>query len=178
MSFKIDIPGADTIIMVSNERRYKMHSAQLTQSCRGFAHLLQLPGPNLSREGLRVGIRYLLVLQDFDEVNNKPIYPVFRRVAVNQDGRPTASFGMMHEGDKNPRVRPGLFSDYDRLLRVFVNQPVIFHDQSVDTLLPDSLGLLEVAERLGAVSFLLPWLDMILTDDHRYPWSQSSWKTT
>jgi hypothetical protein len=156
MSFKIDIPGADTIIIVSNERRYKMHSAQLVQSCRGFAHLLKVPGPNLSREGHRVGIRYLLVLQDFDEVNNKPIYPVFRRVPVDQDGRPAASFGLMHESDKNPRVRPGLFSDYDRLLRVFVNQPVAFDDKNVDALLPDSLGLLEVAERLGAVGFLLP----------------------
>jgi hypothetical protein len=152
MSFQIDIPGADTIIMVSNERRYKMHSAQLIQSSRGFAHLLEIPGPNLSREGLRIGIRYLIVLQDFDEANNKPIYPVFRRIAVDQDGRPGQKFGLMHESDKNPRVRPTLFYDYDRLLRVFVNMPVAFEDKSIDRLLSDSMGLLEVAERLGAVS--------------------------
>jgi hypothetical protein len=178
MSLMIDIPGADTIIMVSNERRYRMHSAQLIQSSRGFAHLLEVPGPNLSREGLRVGIRYLIILQDFDEASNKPIYPVFRRITVDQDGRPAHKFGLMHESDKNPRVRPTLFFDYDRLLRVFVNMPVTFEDKNVDALLPDSMGLLEVAERLGAVSPPAAMVSYDINQSYRCLWSKRSWRTT
>ena len=156
MSLQIEVPGADTLVMVSNERRYKLHSAQLTQASLGFAHLLSVPGPSLSREGLRIGIRYLLVLQDFDEATNKYIYPVFRRIPVDHECRPVRKYSLMHENEENPRIRPTLFTDYDRLLRVFVNQPVTFDDKSVDSLLPDSMGLLEVAERLGSVCFLIP----------------------
>ncbi|KAI4741421.1 hypothetical protein E4T50_08113 [Aureobasidium sp. EXF-12298] len=154
MAYQIEIPGADTMVMVSTERKYKLHSAQLIQASRGFAQLLSVPGPNLSREGLRDGTRYLLVLQDFDEATNRHIHPIFRRIPTNQHGTPTKSFSLMHDGEKKPHFRSTLFADYDRLLRIFVNQPVAFNDKSVDALLPDSLGLLEVAERLGALSMV------------------------
>lgn len=156
MAMQIDIPGADTLVMVSSESRYKLHSAQLIQTAEAFAYLLQVPGPNLSRDGQRAGgVRYLLVLQDFDEDTKRYIYPTFRRIPVNQDGRPLKKYSLMHENEDNPRIRPTLFADYDRLLHIFVNQPVTFNDKSVDTLLSDFMGLLEVAERLGAVSLLL-----------------------
>jgi hypothetical protein len=153
---QIDIPGGDTLVIVSSESRYKLHSAQLMQAADAFADLLRIPGPTLSREGQHIGIRYLLVLQDFDEATRRYIYPTFRRIPVDQVGRPLKKYSLMHENEENPRIRPTLFADYDRLLHIFVNQPVAFNDKSVDTLLPDSLGLLEVAERLGAVSLLLP----------------------
>lgn len=156
MAMKIEIPGADTLVMVSSESRYKLHSAQLIQAAEAFAYLLQVPGPKLSRDGQLAGVRYLLVLQDFDEDTKRFIYPAFRRIPVDQSGRPLKKYSLMHENEYNPRIRPSLFADYDRLLRIFVNQPVAFNDKSVDTLLPDFMGLLEVAERLRAVSSLIP----------------------
>ncbi|KAH0395369.1 hypothetical protein KCU89_g10402, partial [Aureobasidium melanogenum] len=63
-SFKIEVPAGDTVILVSTESRYKMHSTQLIQASGCFANLLRTAGPVLSREGLRAGLRYLLVLQD------------------------------------------------------------------------------------------------------------------
>lgn len=152
---QIEIPAADTLVIVSSESRYKLHSAQLIQAAKAFASLLEVPGPNLSREGQRVGIRYLLILQDFDEKRKTYIYPTFRRIPVDQNGRPLQKYSLMHENEDNPRIRPTLFADFDRLLRIFVNQPVAFNDKNVDTLLPDFMGLLEVAERLGAVSLLV-----------------------
>lgn len=177
MAMKIEIPGADTLVMVSSESRYKLHSAQLIQAAQTFAFLLQAPGPNLSREGQRVGIRYLLVLQDFDEGTRRYIYPSFRRIPVDQTGRPLKKYSLMHENEENPRIRPTLFADFDRLLHIFVNQPVTFNDKSVDTLLPDFMGLLEVAERLGAVSSLLTALSTLLIKGCSCPWSPSSSRT-
>ncbi|CAD0106901.1 unnamed protein product, partial [Aureobasidium uvarum] len=155
ISFKVNVPGADTIILVSNESRYKMHSTQLSLASACFADLLSAPGPLLSREGLRVGIRYLIVLQDFDEkTTNKLSKPVFRRVPVDSNGRPSQTYATMHESDQNPHIRASLFSDYERLLRIFANQPISFDDKTIDTLLPDAMGLVEVAERAGSVSMV------------------------
>ncbi|KAH0137043.1 hypothetical protein KCU67_g15878, partial [Aureobasidium melanogenum] len=133
---------------------YKMHSTQLIQASGCFANLLRTAGPVLSREGLRAGLRYLLVLQDFDEATNRPIHPVFRRIPLDNNGRAQKKYSLMHESDQNPRFRSSLFSDYDRLLRTFANQPVTLDDKSIDTLLPDSMGLIEVAEKLDAVSMI------------------------
>lgn len=155
MSFKIEVPAGDTIILVSTESRYKMHSTQLMQASGCFADLLSTAGPPLSREGVRAGLRYLLVLQDFDEVTNRSIHPVFRRIPVDNNGRAQKKYSLMHESDKSSRFRPSLFSDYDRLLRTFANQPVTLDDKSIDSLLPDSMGLIEVSERLDAVGRLL-----------------------
>ncbi|KAK6005530.1 hypothetical protein QM012_007172 [Aureobasidium pullulans] len=154
MSFKIEIPTGDAVIFVSTERRYKMHSTQLIQASGCFADLLSTAGPALSREGVRAGLRYLLVLQDFDEATNRPIQPVFRRIPVDNNGRAQKKFSLMHESDKSTRFRSSLFSDYDRLIRTFANQSVSLDDKSIDTLLPDSLGLIEVAEKLDAVSMI------------------------
>ncbi|KAH0356095.1 hypothetical protein KCU83_g1316, partial [Aureobasidium melanogenum] len=153
-SFKIEVPAGDTIILVSTESRYKMHSTQLIQASGCFANLLSTAGPALSREGLRAGLRYLLVLQDFDEATNRPIRPIFRRIPIDNNGRAQKKYSLMYESDQNPRFRSSLFSDYDRLLRTFANQPVTLDDKSIDTLLPDSMGLIEVAEKLDAVSMI------------------------
>ncbi|KAH0368499.1 hypothetical protein KCU65_g4062, partial [Aureobasidium melanogenum] len=154
MSFKIEVPSGDTIILVSTDSRYKLHSTQLTQASGYFANLLSTAGPALSREGARAGLRFLLVLQDFDEATNRPIHPVFRRIPLDSNGRAQKKYSLMHEGDQSTRYRSSLFSDYDRLLRTFANQPVPLDDKSIDTLLPDSMGLIEVAEKLDAVSMI------------------------
>ncbi|THX59763.1 hypothetical protein D6D06_01795 [Aureobasidium pullulans] len=151
MSYQVEVPTADTIVVVSTDRKYKLHSAQLVQCSSRFAEMLQTAGPNLSREGLKQGTRYMLCLQDFDETSTRPIKPVFRRIPIDKDGKPTKKVTMMHEGDKGYRFRPSLFSDYDRLLRSIANQPIVLNDKSIETVLPDAMGLIEVAEYLGSV---------------------------
>ncbi|KAI4715500.1 hypothetical protein E4T48_08330 [Aureobasidium sp. EXF-10727] len=155
MAFKVDVPGADTVIVVSNESRYRLHSSQLSLASGCFADLLSTPGPSLSSEGLRMGIRYLVVLQDFDEKTaNKLTKPVFRRIPVDNTGRPAQTYAVIHESDQNPHIRASLFADYERLLRIFANQAVSFDDKTIDTLFPDAMGLVEVAERVGSVSMV------------------------
>ncbi|KAI5204175.1 hypothetical protein E4T39_03707 [Aureobasidium subglaciale] len=163
MSFLVETPGADTVIVVSTDRKYKLHSAQLMQCSTRFSDLLQDGGPpTLSREALKAGVHYMVCLQDHDEATGRHIIPTFRRIQVNKDGKPTKGFSQMHESDKSTRFRPSIFSDYERLIRVFANQPITLNDKSIETLLPDAMGLIEVAEKLGSVSMIAKLIEISL----------------
>ncbi|KAI5243504.1 hypothetical protein E4T42_07314 [Aureobasidium subglaciale] len=163
MSFLVETPGADTVIVVSADRRFKLHSAQLMQCSTLFSELLQAGGPPvLPREALKAGVRYMVCLQDHDDATNRHITPTFRRIQVNKDGKPTKGYSQIYESDRSTRFRPSIFSDYERLIRVFANQPIALNDKSIETLLPDAIGLIEVAEKLGSVSMVAKLIEISL----------------
>lgn len=151
MGYNIQVPGADTVVIVSSERKYKLHSAQLKQCSGLFNELLLSPGAGLSSQGRKAGVRFLICLQSHDEHTNEEIRPQFRRVPLNTDGRPVRAFSQIYEGDQNNGVRPGLFTGYDKLIGSFCNRQVKLNNESIATLLHDSVGLVEVAEDLGSV---------------------------
>ena len=134
-------------IVISPMRRFELHLGVLRRCSPVLADLLRHEGPKLSKKAATRGvkIRYRLVLEPVGQTFR------FRRVELNNDGRTVDGSGVGC-WNENGRVPPPEFHYYHMLFAAFYNLDLQMDKSSVGTVLRDAMGVLMVAENLGAVS--------------------------
>lgn len=148
--------GADTMIVLSERRHYKLHSITLKQCSGRFARLLDRPGPKLSKDAQKIGIRYHLVLQNYSTSTGKEIEPTFRRVELSSEGRPLQAVSIIHESEE-VNIDPKLYGYYHKILASFFGFEVSINTSDMATAMEDALGLANCADYLECVSCRTPF---------------------
>lgn len=145
------VEGGDTMVTVSDRSRLQLHSVILKQSSPVFARLLKKAGPILSSIGQRKGIRYNIVLQNFDTQSGEEIPPIFRRVDLNADGQPLRPSSIIYE-DEERNMDPNTFKYFYRVLGSYFNVELKLEAKDIASLMKEAVGLFAVAEYMGSVS--------------------------
>lgn len=145
------LEGGDTLVTISDRSRLQLHSVILKQSSPVFARLLKKAGPTLSSVGQRKGLRYNIVLQNFDNESGEEILPIFRRVDLNADGQPLKPISIIYEGEERD-MNPDTFKYFYRVLGSYFNVELKLEAKDIASLMKEAVGLLTVAEYLGSVS--------------------------
>lgn len=139
------------MVTISDRSRIQLHSVILKQSSPVFARLLKKAGPTLSNIGQRKGIRYNIVLQNFDTSSGDEILPIFRRVDLNADGQPLRPISIIHESEER-NMDPNTFKYFCRVLGSYFNVELKLEAKDIASLMKEAVGLLTIAEYMGSVS--------------------------
>lgn len=147
-----NLDGKDTLVTLTATKGIRARSDDLRNGSALFKKLLRQPGPVLSEAGASRGVKYHLVLQNHDNKTGKEIDPVFRRVELNRDGRPTRQFALIHEEDEHS-VDDRTFEWYEQIIATYSSGDALaIPSTTMTTMLQIALGLIACAEYLGSVS--------------------------
>lgn len=149
--------GGDTLLILSDRRRYILRSAQLKDFSGLFRHLLKGRGAKLSHEGEIRGIRFCLALSNYDDETGTEIYPTWRHIELNPEGDPLRKLSVIDE-DEEDNILSQLWHSYNMLLAIIYQLDLKMNMRSIATIVEDCVGLIELAEHLGSVSLTLPGL--------------------
>ncbi|KAI9753071.1 MAG: cholesterol esterase [Chaenotheca gracillima] len=146
----------DVSILITNNKSYQLHSNVLRQNSDELNRLLvedQAASitPKQKREG-RV-LRYWLNLRRFDDDVGR-----FELGDIKSSGY---SFGFFEELE-NGRARRNLHKHYNNLFGAYYNIHPEIDETNIATVLEDSMGLIDVAERLGSMSVVSESIDIAL----------------
>lgn len=137
---------ADTLMVISPTRRYMLHASILRRHSTLFKTLLKADGPKLSKKAENKGIslRYRLVLVDHGAEYR------FHRIELDSEGRAAdgSTFNMGSDAGKIPAPE---FKHYHTLLRAFYQYDLKLDESSIANILREAIGVLGVAEYIGAV---------------------------
>ncbi|KAI9843285.1 MAG: hypothetical protein M1837_006500 [Sclerophora amabilis] len=147
----------DVHILTSSGKSYQLHSNVLRRNSTAFNELLTEDRataltPKQRREGKVVRYRVDLTRVEENDVG------VFELRDPSSSSGP--SFGLADIF--NGRAEKVVYKHYDNLFRAFYNLQLGLDDSNIATALEDSMGLIDVARRLGSMSVVSESIDISL----------------
>ncbi|GAB7347347.1 hypothetical protein MBLNU459_g4285t2 [Dothideomycetes sp. NU459] len=153
--------GGDTLLVLSDRRRYVLRSSQLRDASGLFSHLLEGEGPALSPEGENSGIRFCLALQNYDDETGREILPSWRAAKLTSGGQPARALSVINEGEEH-NIAPQLWHSYDMLLAIIYQVDLRMNMQSIVTIVEDCVSLVELAEYLDSMHIVTKHVESVL----------------
>ncbi|KZF23054.1 hypothetical protein L228DRAFT_283113 [Xylona heveae TC161] len=159
----------DVIITLAEVHTYQLHSSVLRRCSAHFRRLLieeKATKPDETARESGVYVRYQLELADY-ELDGVGWVVIKSTDSMNNGTSPTAD-----SRPEAPRLALHRFTHYDNLFRTFYHIKPALDETNLILTIRDSMGLMELAERLGSISAITECIENALLD-HGQPLFQS-----
>ncbi|KAF2843216.1 hypothetical protein M501DRAFT_1028033 [Patellaria atrata CBS 101060] len=159
----------DVRIILSNTRKFQLHSDTLRNSCNLFRKLLTEDraaplSTKAKKDGVVVRYRLHMTERPPDDNDGNANTGRLQLVELDSNGKiasKNTSVGVLTEND-NGKVPNALFGYYHNVFAAIYNQELNIASEDIASVLTQCVGILDIAEYLGCVSAVAKIIDVAI----------------